>query len=344
MSNQGDQTRLNSLYSLKTILNNSESYDKLAVYARAVDGIFERAGDRKGTFITQAVATGMEPVASKEDDVVNIINQLQNHMSTMENIGTSKRIEEIVMDAGKSRYQLDKVTVNILEGYSAAIRGYCTASHTIYTMTDNKLDVLDNDQLNIVEQTYCEAFQQFDRLRQVCTDASKVYSSSTLLSRAFGSLSNFVLSLFSNLVVNATDLKNEVQCLKNFNEIFNQLEPTFKKTQNEISVTKNEISITRNITEFSELFAKLHDNYEQIDGHAQHLKRLFVEINEDELTDAYDYMVMVKEVFAIFTKILDERLNNGYADLSLFRELENNLEDKPETLVTLGANFRSAFS
>lgn len=343
-SNQSEQTRLNSLFALKTILGNYDTYEKMAAYARSVDRVFEKIDKSRGSFIVQAIAASLDPIASKEDEVVLIINELQNHMNQMEALGTSKRIEDTVIEAGKSRYELDKVTMNILEGYSAAVRGYCTSAHTINTLMSNKLDLLDTDQMNIVDQTYCTTLAQFDRMRQVCTDASKVYASSSLLGRAFGQLSNFTHNLFSNLLVNAKDIINEMAGLRAFNEHFRNLESIFKKAQNDVNVSKNEASLVQNIQEFSKAFAELQTNYRLLEGSPPQLKRLFEEINEDEMTDAYDYMLMIKEIFSIFRKILDERMENGFADVASFKELEDNLEDKPEALITLGTNFRASFS
>lgn len=343
-SNQSDQTKLNSLFALKTILENYETYKKVTIYTRAVDKTFDKIDKNRGLFITQAIAAGLEPISLMEDELVRIINDLQNHMNQMEALGTSKRIEDVVIEAGKSRYELDKVTVNILEGYSAAIRGYCTSAHTVNTITENRLDVLDQDQLNIVEQSYCSTLTQFDKMRQVCTDASKVYAASNLLSRAFAQLSNFTHNLFTNLLINPNDLAREMISLKSFNEYFRDLESIFKKAQVDVNTTKNEASLLQNIQDFTKAFKEFQTNYQVMEGATSQMKRLFEEVNEEEMTDAYDYMLMIKEVFAIFRKILNERMESGFADVASFKELENNLEDKPEALITLGTNFRASFS
>lgn len=283
-------------------------------------------------------------MAAKEEEVVLIINDLQNHMNSLERVGTSRRVEDVIIDAMKDRHELDKITANVLEGFTSAIRAYCNSVHTISTVTDHRLDILDPDQLNILEQSYGTVISQFDKLRQVCVDASKLYNNSSLLSRSYGTLANFAISLFTNLGINQIDFTKELENLKIFNENFKKLEAIFRKAETEISNTRSDSNLSVMIKSFLDIFNDLHKSFIAIGGSVPQIKKLFIKINEDELVEGYDYLLMIKELFTIFAKILADRVQNGYADVGLFKELDSAVEDKPDNLVQLATSFRASFS
>lgn len=342
-NSQVDQTRLQSLYSLKLFIDNFESYDKIATYANVLDSVVGRS-EQLDVFITRKLALGMDLAIKSEEDMAQVISDLQDHINLIEQTISARKLDEPVIQVGKLRQELDKICVNVLEGYTNAVRGYCSSVHTINMMTDSRLDLLDTEQISIVEQTFVTVFKQLDKLRQACTDASKLYSSSTVMGKAFGQFANFSYSLFNALMIAPKDLAQEVESLKNFNMIFKQMEAIFSKIQHEVGVAKNETSLARHIKDFHDLYLNLQTEYNAVNGSADQLKRLFVEINMDELVDAFDYMTMIKEVTTAFNKILEERVRSGYADPTYYKELDDTLEDKPEIMADLGSNFRANFS
>lgn len=340
---QVDQTRLQSLYALKLFIGNFDSYEKMMTYAKILDSVVDRA-DQYDVFITRKIALAMEPAIRREEDIAQVITDLQSHMALIEQTAASRRLDDPVLQVGKLRLDLDKVSINVLEGYTSAVRGFCSSVHTVNTMTDNKLDLLDQEQLAILEQAFVAVLNQLDKLRQACTDASKLYTTSPMLGKTFGQFANFSYSLCNALMVVPLDLNREVDSLKSFNLIFGQLENIFDKIQNEVNVVKNEATLAMLIKDFNDHFSKLTTEFNTVGGSVDQVRRLFVEVNLQEFLDAYDYMTMIKEVLTSVNKILDERVKNGYADVTFYKELELTLEDKPDVLIDLGSNFRANFS
>ena len=102
--------------------------------------------------------------------------------------------------------------------------------------------------------------------------------------------------------------------------------------------------MTRCLQDFGDMFARLQQENKTMTSDLSFIKKFFVGNNLDEVKEGYDYMLMIKETFSAFSKILDQRVRKGKADESSYLELDAILSDKPDNLVALASVFRNNFT
>jgi len=267
------------------------------------------------------------------------------HVEKIEQLVQGRRLDSSVNLVATKRMEVEKGAADVLESFAAAVRTLSSAYQNFRMVSENSIDLLDLDQVKLLEQTYLVAFGQLNRIRQVCTDAGKLYATSPTLSKLFNSISDFCHNLFTEVVVNPNDLVLEISNLKDFNNAFQPMQRLLEEVRHEVEHNKNEGLISRKIQDFNTTFYRAQDEHTRISAKGiESVLRLFLDNNLEELHDGFDYLVMAKELFTIFGRILDDRVRVGHADPNTYQELINALSDKPDPLVSLANQFRSTFS
>lgn len=340
---QADQVRLQSLYSLKNILSTGDAFERLLSYVKTLEATYARANTSSGITIKR-ICEGLDAVIKREDEMLALSDEMQTHIAMLEQLLEGRKLDNVIQNMANSRMELEKTTSQIVDGLTIAVRGVVSAFNNFNVMTDNVLDVLDADQVGLIYQTYMQHFKSIDRIRQSATDATKKYKSSLLLKKIFGGIADFCFNFFNVLTINLADLSTEVDALQEFNNEFHPMQKTYEKTLLEIENKTNEARMSQCLQQFSDHFGRVQEPYSKVSTSLDNLARLFSGGNTSELHDGYDFMVMLKEIFSVFSKILDMRVRNGYADAIVYRELDNVLEDKPDKLVDMAVKFRAVFS
>ena len=335
--------RLQSLYNLKNILSTGDVFERILSYAKLVEGTFNRANAQSG-FNVKRIVSGLEAPLKKEEEMLSLSDELQNHYSNIEETMQSRKLDAMILSVAQRRVQLEKMICEILNWMTAAIRSFTSAYQNFNVMTEGVLDMLDEEQVSLINQTYGTCFNHLERTRSTCSDAIKLYSSSPILSKIFGSFSDFCFSLFSNLGINASEIANEVNHLNEFNVNFHPMQKLFDKTIYELNHKANDATIAKLVQEFGEYYNRANDEYQKLIQGIDNISKLFLGANKQELIDGYEYMNMIKEVFSAFSKILDQRVRSGYADPQAYKELDEVLADKPDKLIEVGQKFKLNFS
>ena len=341
---QPDQVRLQSLYSLKNILSTGDLFERGLLYAKLVDGVVLKTNIDSSSALKRIMST-IEPLMRREEDILQLVDEFKLHIEKVEQLTEGRKLDHSVNQVALRRIELEKLTVGVLEAFSGAIRSIVSAHQNFRLMSDNRLDMMDSEQIDLIEQTYAAAFFELDRVRQLCVDSGKKYSTSPVLSKLFNSISDFCIILFTELMISPSDLLVGIQILKEYNRQFHPLQKIYDQVKNDIDNTKNEGSISRNIQDFNIIFTRLGEEYNKMTSNGvESVTRLFVSHNMEELQDGFDFIMMVKETFSVFSKILDERVRVGHASPDVYQELDNVLSDKPDVVVSMGGKFRNTFS
>ena len=336
--------RLQSLHSLKNILSTGDVFERAAIYAKLVDGTMLRANLQAGHPLKR-VSAAIEPIIKKEEEILQVADELKGHVEKVEQLIQGRRLDSSVNMVATRRIAVEKATADVLESFAGSVRTLSSAFQNFRMVSENSVDLLDVDQVNLLEQTYVAAFGQLNRIRQVCTDAGKQYPTSPTLSKLFNSISDFCHSLFTEVVINPGDLALETANLKDFNGSFHPAQRLFDEVRNEVENSKNEGLISRKLQEFAAVFNRVQEEHSRITSKGvESVLRLFLSNNLEELHDGFDYLAMVRELFAIFGRILDERVRVGHADPNTYQELASTLSDKPDPLISLANQFRTTFS
>jgi regulator of replication initiation timing len=340
---QADQVRLQSLYSLKNILSTGDAFERLLTYVKNLEGTYSRANTFTGITIKR-ICEGLDTALKREDEMLALSDEFQTHIAMLEHLLEGRKLDNIIQNMASSRMDLEKIASQLVDGLTIAVRGISSAFNNFNVMTENVLDVLDADQVALIYQTYMQHFKSIDRIRQSATDALRKYKTSLLLKKIFGGIADFSFNFFNTLTVNLNDLIVEVEALQEFNNEFHPMQKVYEKALLEIENKTNEGRMSQCIQQFSDHFARAQEPYTKVSNSLDNLKRLFSGGNLQELHDGFDFMVMIREIFSVFGKILDMRVRNGYADPIVYRELDNVLDDKPDKLVDMAVKFRAVFS
>lgn len=335
--------RLQSLYSLKNILSTGDAFERLLSYVKTLETTYARANTSNGITIKR-ICEGLDAVLKREDEMLALSDEFQTHIAMLEQLLEGRKLDNVIQNMASSRMELEKTSSQLVDGMTIAVRGVSSAFNNFNVMTDNILDVLDADQVGLIYQTYLQHFKSIDRIRQSATDATKKYKSSLLLKKIFGGIADFSFNFFNTLTVNLSDLSAEVEALQDFNNEFHPMQKVYEKALLEIENKTNEGRMSQCIQQFSDHFVRAQEPYSKVSASLDNLSRLFAGGNLQELHDGFDLMVMIREIFSVFGKILDMRVRNGYADAIVYRELDSVLEDKPDKLVDMAVKFRAVFS
>lgn len=310
---------------------------------KTLETTYARANTFNGITIKR-ICEGLDAVLKREDEMLALSDEFQTHIAMLEQLLEGRKLDNVIQNMASSRMELEKTSSQLVDGLTIAVRGIASAYNNFNVMTDNVLDVLDADQVGLVYQTYLQHFKSIDRIRQSATDATKKYKSSLLLKKIFGGIADFSFNFFNTLTISLADLSTEVEALQDFNNEFHPMQKTYEKTLLEIDNKTNEGRMSQCIQQFSDHFTRAQEPYNKVSASLDNLSRLFTSGNPNELHEGFDLMVMIREIFAVFGKILDMRVRHGYADAIVYRELDSVLEDKPDRLVEMAVKFRAVFS
>jgi len=337
-----DQLRLASLNSLKTILSTGSLFDKLVTYGKTLETTFQNANKSNG-FIVKRLSVGLDPALKKEEEMLAISQELQAHIEVLSKLLEGRKLDNVVLGICNTRLELERMAAEVIEGLTGSIRSYTTAAHNFDMVSRLHLDLLDPDQVSLIAHTYNDAFTQLDRLKSICNEGAKRYYTSTVLSKALNLMYDFCSNFFSVLGINAPDLIIECQHLREFSNSFHPMEALFDRIEVEIRAQATETTLIRLIHEYMDHYNKCQVEHSKISGMLHHIPKLFVTTNKEEMEDGFEYVTMVKEMLGSFVKILEQRIANGFADPASYRDLDQVMLDKPETLLQLSRTFRSHY-
>lgn len=343
-----DQALLQSYYHLKTVLGNNDCFQVFKAYAKSLESVISRSKMIGGDTIKR-ICKGLEPVIKKEEEMLGFVDQLRTHTENLEGLLDSNKLTGMCEEATIKRLELEKNIVDISEFLVSGVRGLNAAYLTFHSSSNSSqaanqvLDLLDEDQLNLLEQTFGLSLQQLDQAKSRAGSYRQLPSTCNI-QRSLQQISDFGHGLFTEIGLSSTQLSDCLGYIKNYLKAFLPLEKSFDKLDSSLLRSRNESALTNQLLEFLKDFNKLGPAFELAQNDLALLRRVVARGGIEEFLASFDFMAMVKEIVELFSKILDARVRNGQASAGLYEELKEVENDKPEELIRFINKFKTNFS